>query len=117
RSGPNGTRDQRKDVGVSGNGYGDAARPDQRKARYRSGSRVFWFFAVVSVHGPDEPAFRNHAEAASLGPRSGRSLARAGRIRSARRASDSLWTDLSNRNAGRSEHWIDFVAELLCTNQ
>ena len=45
---------------------------------------------AVAVHGPDQPALRDHAQAASLGARARRSVARARRLRGARRAPDAL---------------------------
>ena len=46
------------------------------------------------VHGPDQPALRDHAQAASLGARAGRSVARARGIRGPRRPPDALRTYL-----------------------
>ena len=90
RPGPHGARDQGKDVGLPGNGDRHAARPDQREAGDGRDSRVLRVVAAVAVHGPDQPALRDHAQAASLGARAGRSVARARRIRGARRAPDAL---------------------------
>ena len=56
------------------------------------------------VHGPDQPAVRDHAQAAPLGAGSGRSDARARRLRGARRASDALRPHLPDRDAGRPQH-------------
>ena len=44
--------------------------------------------------GPDQPAVGNHPQAASVGPRTGWSDPRAGRLRGARRAPDPLRPDL-----------------------
>ena len=63
------------------------------------------------------PLVGNHAQAPSVGTRTGRSFARARRIRSSRRPPDSLRPHLSDRNAGRSEHRIDLIVELLCAHQ
>ena len=52
-----------------------------------------------------------------VGARSGRFDARARRLRSARRASLALQSYLSDRNAGRSEHRIDYVVGDLCPDQ
>ena len=90
RPGPHGARDQGKDVGLPGNGDGDAARPDQREAGDGRDSRVLRVVAAVAVHGPDQPAVGSHAQAPSVGPRARRSVARARRIRSPRRAPDAL---------------------------
>ena len=90
RPGPHGARDQGKDVGLPGNGDGDAARPDQREAGDGGDSRVLRVVAALAVHGPDQPALRDHAQAASLGARARRSVARARRLRGARRAPDPL---------------------------
>ena len=65
---------------------------------------------AVAVHGPDQPAVRDHAQAARLGARSGRSDARARRLRGARRASDALRPGVPDRNAGRPEHRPDQLA-------
>ena len=56
------------------------------------------------VHGPDEPAGRAHLEAAPVGPRAGRPVARAGRLRRPRRPPQPLRPDLPDRDAGRPEH-------------
>ena len=90
RPGPHGARDQGKDVGLPGNGDGDAARPDQREAGDGRDSRVLRVVAALAVHGPDQPALRDHAQAASLGARARRSVARARRLRGARRPPDAL---------------------------
>ena len=90
RPGPHGARDQGKDVGLPGNGDRHAARPDQREAGHGRDSRVLRVVAAVAVHGPDQPALRDHAQAASLGARARRSVARARRLRGARRAPDAL---------------------------
>ena len=65
---------------------------------------------LVAVHGPDEPALRGDAQAPSLGARAGRSDARAGRLRGARRAPDPLRPHVPDRDAGRSEHRPDQFA-------
>ena len=90
RAGPDGARDQGEDVGLPGNGDRHAARPDQREAGHGRDSRVLRVVAAVAVHGPDQPALRGHAQAASLGARARRSVARARRLRGARRAPDAL---------------------------
>ena len=90
RAGPDGARDQGKDVGLPGNGDRHAARPDQREAGHGGDSRVLRVVAAVAVHGPDQPAVRGDAQAASLGARARRSVARARRLRGARRAPDPL---------------------------
>ena len=64
----------------------DAARPDQLQADFRGAQGVLRRVAAVAVHGPDQPAVRDHAQAPRLGPRPGRPDARARRLRSARRA-------------------------------
>ena len=45
---------------------------------------------LCAVHGPDQPALGDHAQAASLGARARRAVARARRLRGARRAPDAL---------------------------
>ncbi len=49
---------------------------------------------AFAVHGSDQSAVGNHAQAPSLGSWTGRSVPRARRIRSPRRASDALWPHL-----------------------
>ena len=90
RPGPHGARDQGKDVGLPGNGDRHAARPDQREAGHGRDSRVLRVVAAVAVHGPDQPAVGDHAQAAAVGPRARRSVARARRVRGPRRPSDAL---------------------------
>ncbi len=85
-----GAGDQREDVGLPGNGDGHAARPDQREARHGGHSRVLRVVAALAVHGPDEPVVGSHAQAAAVGARARRSVARARRLRGARRAPDAL---------------------------
>ena len=65
---------------------------------------------ALAVHGPDEPALGDHAQAPPLGARPRRSHARARRLRGARRASDPLRPRLPDRDAGRPEHRPDRVA-------
>ena len=87
---PDGARDQGEDVRLPGNGDGHAARPDQREAGHGRDSRVLRVVAALAVHGPDQPALGDHAQAASLRARAGRPLARARRVRGPRRPSDAL---------------------------
>ena len=72
---------------------------------------------AVAVHGPDQPAVRDHAQAARLGPRTGRPDARARRLRSARRAPDPLRPRLPDRDAGRPEHRPDQLARAVRAHQ
>src|SRR5207253_4417977 len=102
---------------VPGDVDGDAARLGQRQAGDGSDPRILRFIAALAVHGPDQPAFGDHAQTASLRAWAGRSLTRARRIRSPRRSPDALRTYLPDRNAGRPEHRIDLVTELLCAHQ
>ena len=104
RSGPHGARDQRAHEHVAGDRDAHAARPHQRQAGLGGGEGVLRVLAAVAVHGPDEPAVRSHAQAASLGPRARRSHARARRLRGARRSPHALRPYLPDRDAGRSEH-------------
>ena len=80
------------------------------QADFRGAEGVLRRVAAVAVHGPDQPAVRDHAQAPRLGPRPGRSDARARRLRSARRARDPLRPRLPDRNAGRPEHRPDQLA-------
>ena len=73
--------------------------------------------AAVAVHGPDQPALRGHAQAPAVGPRAGRPVARARRVRGARRAPDALRPHLPDRDAGRPEHRPDLVALVLRADQ
>ena len=90
RAGPHGARDQGKDVGLPGNGDRHAARPDQREAGHGRDPRVLRVVAAVAVHGPDQPAVRDHAQAASVGARPRRPVARARGLRGPRRPPDAL---------------------------
>ena len=99
--------------GASGPGRAraaDAARPDQLQADLGRAEGVLRRVAAVAVHGPDQPAVRDHAQAPRLGPRPGRSDARARRLRSARRARHPLRPRVPDRNAGRPEHRPDQLA-------
>ena len=78
---------------------------------------VLRLLAAVAVHGPDQPALRGHAQAAAVGPRAGRAVARARRVRGARRAPDALRAHLPHRDPGRPEHRPDLVALLLRADQ
>ena len=55
--------------------------------------------AAEPVHGPDQPAERDHAQAACLGPGPGRPDARTRRLRGARRAPDALRPRVPDRDA------------------
>ena len=72
--------------------------------------RILRFVAAVAVHGPDQPAVGNHAQAPRLRTGPGRPDARARRLRGARRAPDPLRPRLPDRNAGRPEHRPDQLA-------
>ena len=101
---PHGARDQGKDERLPGNGDGHASRPHQRQAGHGVDPRVLRSSAALAVHGPDEPALGDHAQAPSLGPGAGRPLPRARRLRGARRPPDALRPHLPDRDAGRPEH-------------
>ncbi len=88
----------------------DAARPDQRQAGGGGGARILRLVAAFAVHGPDQPAVRGDAQAASVRARAGRSDPRARGLRGARRASDALRPHLPDRDAGRPEHRPDQLA-------
>jgi DNA-directed RNA polymerase subunit beta len=66
-----GNRDQGAHV-LDRDRHGHAAGPDQRQAGGRGRARVLRLLAAVAVHGPDQPAFRDHAQASSLGARARR---------------------------------------------
>ena len=88
----------------------DAARPDQLEADLGGAEGVLRRVAAEPVHGPDQPALRDHAQAARLGPGPGRPDPRARRLRSPRRAPDALRPRLPDRDAGRPEHRPDQLA-------
>ena len=90
RPGPDGACDQGEDVGLPGNGDRHAARPDQRQAGHGGDPRVLRVEPAEPVHGSDQPALRDHAQAASLGARARRSEPRARGLRGPRRAPDAL---------------------------
>ncbi len=77
----------------------DAARPDQQQADQRVDPRVLRLVAAKPVHGPNQPAVRDHAQASRLGVGTWRIDARACRLRSAGRASDALRSRVPDRNA------------------
>ena len=111
-----GARDQGAHV-VGRYRHRHAAGPDQRQAGGGGGARVLRLLAALAVHGPDQPAVRDHAQAAALGAGPGRSHARACRLRGARRAPDALRPHLPDRDAGRSEHRPDQFARDLCAGE
>ena len=88
----------------------DAARPDQLEADLGGAEGILRRLAVEPVHGPDQPAQRDHAQAARLGPGPGRPDPRARRLRGPRRAPDALRPGLPDRDAGRPEHRPDQLA-------
>ena len=98
-----GARDQGAHV-VGRDRHDHAAGPDQREARGGGRARILRFLAAVPVHGPDQPALRDHPQAPPFGAWPRRPHPRAGGLRSARRASDPLRPHLPDRNAGRAEH-------------
>ena len=78
---------------------------------------VLRLVAAVAVHGPDEPAVRDHAQAPRLGAGPGRPHARARGLRSARRAPDALRPRVPDRDAGRPEHRPHQLARALRAHQ
>ena len=116
RPSAHGARDQGADV-VGRHRHRDAAGPDQRQAGGGGGARVLRLLAALAVHGPDQSAVRDHAQAAALGARAGRSHPRARRLRGARRAPDPLRPHLPDRDAGRPEHRPDQLARDLCAGE
>ena len=116
RSRPHGARHQGAHE-PAGHRDADAAGAHQLQAGLRGHQGVLRVVAALAVHGPDEPAVGDHAQASSLRPRPRRSHARARRIRGARRASDPLRPGLSDRDAGRPEHRPDRVAVHLRAGQ
>ena len=112
-----GAGDQGEDVGPPGHRLGDAARPDQLQAGHRGDQGVLRLVAALAVHGPDEPAVGGHPQAAPVGPRTGRPVARAGGLRGARRPRHALRPHLPDRDAGRPEHRPHLVARDLRADQ
>ena len=90
---------------------------DQREAGGRGGQGVLRILAALAVHGPEQPAVRDHAQAPRLGARRGRAQARARGLRGARRAPDPLWPRLPDRDSGRTEHRADQLARGLRPHQ
>ena len=99
---------------AGGIGKPDAARPDQRQADLGRDQGVLRLEPAVAVHGPDQPAVGDHAQAPRLGARTGRSHARTRGLRGARRAPDALRPRVPDRDAGRPEHRPDQLARA-CT--
>ena len=75
RPGAHGARHQGKDVGVPGNVDGHAARPGERQAGDGGHPRILRIEPALAVHGSDQSAVGDHAQAASLGPWTRRSVA------------------------------------------
>ena len=90
---------------------------DQREARGRGGQGVLRLVPALAVHGPEQPAVRDHAQAPRFGARRGRPEARARRVRGARRAPDPLRPRVPDRDAGRTEHRPDQLARGLRAHQ
>ena len=105
-----GAGDQGEDVRLPGDDDGHAARPDQRQARHGGDPGVLRLEPALAVHGPDESAVGGHPQAAAVRAGPGRPLARARRVRGARRPPDPLRPDLPDRNARRAQHRTDLVA-------
>src|SRR3546814_15803634 len=85
--------------GPGGDRKPHAARPDQLQTDFGGDQGILWFKPALAVHGPDQPAFRNHAQAPCFGAWTRWSDARARRLRGARRAPDPLWPRVPDRNA------------------
>jgi DNA-directed RNA polymerase subunit beta len=92
-------------------------RPHQSQAGNGRDPRVLRLLAALAVHGPDQSAVGDHAQAPSLSPWAGRPLARARRFRSPRRAPYALRPHLPHRDPGRPEHRPHQLALLLCAHQ
>ncbi len=102
---------------AGGVGEPHAARPDQRETGVGSDQGILRVLATVAVHGPDQPALRDHAQAPRLRARAGRAHPRACGLRGARRASHALRPCVPDRNPGRSEHRTYQLARALCAHQ
>ena len=97
--------------------HGDAAGPDQRQAGGGRRARVLRLLAALPVHGPDQPALRDHAQAAAVGAGSGRPHPRARGLRGARRAPHALRPHLPDRDAGGAQHRPHQLARHLRSRQ
>ena len=76
-----------------------AAVPGEHPSHRGGHQGVLRKLAALAVHGPDEPRRRHHAQAPSVGPRPGRSVPRACRLRGARRAHLALRPHVPHRDA------------------
>ena len=94
-----------------------AADPDQHPAGRGGDQGVLRHLAAVAVHGPDQPAGRPDAQAASVRAGPGRSVPRAGGLRGPRRAPQPLRPHVPDRDPGRPEHRPDRVAVELRAGQ
>ena len=94
-----------------------AADPDQHSAGRGCDQGVLRHVPAVAVHGPDQPAGRPDAQAASVRAGSGRPVPRAGRLRGPRRAPQPLRPHVPDRDPGRPEHRPDRVAVQLRAGQ
>ena len=72
---------------------------------------------LSAVHGPDQPAQRDHSQAPAVRAWPRRPDARTGRIRGPRRASHALWSHLPDRDARGTEHRAHQFARHLCARQ
>ena len=102
------------DAGRRGDHAADA---DQHPSGRRLDQGVLRDVAAVAVHGPDEHALRAHAQAPSLGPRAGRTVARAGRVRGPGRPPVALRAHVPHRDARGAEHRPDRVALVVRAHQ
>src|SRR5216117_1118269 len=82
----------------------DAAGAHQLQASVGRDQGVLRVLPALAVHGPDEPALRDHPQVPPLRPRPGRAHARARGVRGARRPSHPLRPRVPDRDAGRAEH-------------
>src|ERR1700756_4733081 len=82
----------------------DSAKADQPEGSQRGDSRFLWAVAIEPVHGSDESSCRADSQTPIVRTRTGRFEPGPGRLRSARRASFALWPNLSDRDAGKTEH-------------
>ena len=109
RSRADGARPQGAHGGAGGRDP-DAPRPRQRPAGGRGDQGVLRLQPALPVHGPDQPARRDHPQAPPLGARPRRPDPRARRVRGARRAPDALRPGLPDRDARGAEHRADHLA-------
>ncbi len=75
------------------------AEPGEHPSHRGGHQGVLRLVAALPVHGPDQPRCGHHPQAPPVGARPGRPVARACRLRGARRAHLPLWAHVPHRDA------------------